>query len=315
MIKGSSIVWRLLLPAPAAIKKVSRISDYSGTRRLKDVETLADKKDVEAVREEQVEISPHQGTNIQFTSGTTGRPKATLLAHRSLVNNTRQVGDSIVWVLTTFNSWFIDLNSGSHQTGRGRKENLPKRSLLPCIRYGHGHRGSFAFGFHCGTRKSNVQSCKIHRGDFKRKVQRNFWYAYDVGKTAFLNNNFNHNIVNNWWKFFCPFSITAQTNMIDVQNKTGAKIESLITGTIGGAPASPSLFKSIRESLRMDQIKVNAFIELNKRSSFIACLRISKIKSKIYTFHQRLDNPSVCMKILYYFRILWSVKCFKVDFK
>ena len=32
-------------------------------------------------------LTPEQGINIQFTSGTTGRPKATLLSSRTIVNN------------------------------------------------------------------------------------------------------------------------------------------------------------------------------------------------------------------------------------
>lgn len=56
-----------------------------------DVENLASRIEVDAVRHEQDEISPMDGTNIQFTSGTTGFPKAAYLAHRSLVNNAEQV--------------------------------------------------------------------------------------------------------------------------------------------------------------------------------------------------------------------------------
>lgn len=48
-------------------------------------------KEVEAVCKEEKSVSPYDGSNIQFTSGTTGRPKATLLNHRALVNNSRQV--------------------------------------------------------------------------------------------------------------------------------------------------------------------------------------------------------------------------------
>lgn len=52
---------------------------------------LATKKDIEEICKEQKAVSPYDGSNIQFTSGTTGKPKAAFLSHRSLVNNSRQV--------------------------------------------------------------------------------------------------------------------------------------------------------------------------------------------------------------------------------
>ncbi|XP_014603824.1 PREDICTED: acyl-CoA synthetase family member 2, mitochondrial [Polistes canadensis] len=59
----------------------------TGTRRWLDVESLASKIEVEAVSAEQGNVSTYDACNIQFTSGTTGKPKAALLSHRSLVNN------------------------------------------------------------------------------------------------------------------------------------------------------------------------------------------------------------------------------------
>ncbi|XP_033225375.1 medium-chain acyl-CoA ligase ACSF2, mitochondrial isoform X2 [Belonocnema kinseyi] len=62
----------------------------SGVHRISDVEALATKRDVEAICKEQNSISSYDGSNIQFTSGTTGKPKAPILSHRSYVNNSRQ---------------------------------------------------------------------------------------------------------------------------------------------------------------------------------------------------------------------------------
>ncbi|XP_043682131.1 medium-chain acyl-CoA ligase ACSF2, mitochondrial [Vespula pensylvanica] len=62
----------------------------TGTRRFVDVESLASKIEVEAVSAEQGNVSSYDACNIQFTSGTTGKPKATLLSHRSFVNNSEQ---------------------------------------------------------------------------------------------------------------------------------------------------------------------------------------------------------------------------------
>ncbi|KAM4066922.1 AMP-binding enzyme [Hirsutella rhossiliensis] len=39
------------------------------------------------------QVLPHQVVNLQFTSGTTGQPKAAMLTHHNLVNNSRFIGD------------------------------------------------------------------------------------------------------------------------------------------------------------------------------------------------------------------------------
>lgn len=62
----------------------------TGTRRFVDVESLGSRIEVEGVALEQGNVSCYDPCNIQFTSGTTGKPKATLLSHRSLVNNVSQ---------------------------------------------------------------------------------------------------------------------------------------------------------------------------------------------------------------------------------
>lgn len=38
-------------------------------------------------------VLPHQICNLQFTSGTTGLPKAAMLSHHNIVNNSRFIGD------------------------------------------------------------------------------------------------------------------------------------------------------------------------------------------------------------------------------
>lgn len=58
---------------------------------MTDVINLATGKEIEAICKEQKSVSPYDGSNIQFTSGTTGKPKATFLTHKSLVNNSHQV--------------------------------------------------------------------------------------------------------------------------------------------------------------------------------------------------------------------------------
>ncbi|KYN04981.1 Acyl-CoA synthetase family member 2, mitochondrial, partial [Cyphomyrmex costatus] len=62
----------------------------TGTHRFVDVEVSATKAEVDAINAEQDKISCYDGCTIQFTSGSTGRSKATVLSHKSLVNNSKE---------------------------------------------------------------------------------------------------------------------------------------------------------------------------------------------------------------------------------
>lgn len=48
--------------------------------------------DVAEIEKLQITISPDSGCNIQFSSGTTGQPKAALLSHFNKINNAFHVG-------------------------------------------------------------------------------------------------------------------------------------------------------------------------------------------------------------------------------
>ncbi|KAJ8668974.1 hypothetical protein QAD02_000233 [Eretmocerus hayati] len=174
------------------------------TRRLTDVEALPSKKDIEAIKAEQLEISPYSGCNIQFTSGTTGRPKATLLAHRSLVNNSRQA----VTRLDT--------------AGRKICLNVPYFHAFGMI---HGVSGPLHVGSTVVLESMTFNPVKSIEAIVGEKCEVTFGTP------------------------------TMWTNMIDVQTRSGVRIDTLYNGSLGGSPATPNLFRRIRESLRMDRIK------------------------------------------------------------
>ncbi|XP_033609984.1 medium-chain acyl-CoA ligase ACSF2, mitochondrial isoform X2 [Cryptotermes secundus] len=58
-----------------------------GAFRFSDVVESATPELVSTVQQLQSQIQPDDGCNLQFTSGTTGQPKATLLNHHNTVNN------------------------------------------------------------------------------------------------------------------------------------------------------------------------------------------------------------------------------------
>ncbi|XP_011879058.1 PREDICTED: acyl-CoA synthetase family member 2, mitochondrial isoform X2 [Vollenhovia emeryi] len=86
---------KMLLAAKEVCPTLEDIIIYSpehvtGTRRFADVEVSATKEEVDAIAAEQDKISCDDGCSIQFTSGSTGRSKATLLSHKGLVNNSKE---------------------------------------------------------------------------------------------------------------------------------------------------------------------------------------------------------------------------------
>ncbi|OJJ45847.1 hypothetical protein ASPZODRAFT_133716 [Penicilliopsis zonata CBS 506.65] len=55
-----------------------------------------------ALADRETELRPHDVCNLQFTSGSTGNPKAAMLTHYNLVNNSRFIGDRMK--LTSFDT-------------------------------------------------------------------------------------------------------------------------------------------------------------------------------------------------------------------
>ncbi|XP_055919431.1 medium-chain acyl-CoA ligase ACSF2, mitochondrial [Eupeodes corollae] len=60
---------------------------WAGTLRFDDLLDWSDKDDLQKVSHMQSGITPDAPCNIQFTSGTTGQPKAAVLTHFNLINN------------------------------------------------------------------------------------------------------------------------------------------------------------------------------------------------------------------------------------
>ncbi|XP_018374347.1 PREDICTED: acyl-CoA synthetase family member 2, mitochondrial [Trachymyrmex cornetzi] len=86
---------KMLLAAKEVCPTLEHIIIYSpdhvtGTHRFVDVEVSATKAEVDAINAEQDKISCHDECSIQFTSGSTGKSKATILSHMSLVNNSKE---------------------------------------------------------------------------------------------------------------------------------------------------------------------------------------------------------------------------------
>jgi long-subunit acyl-CoA synthetase (AMP-forming) len=66
---------------------------FRNSKRLQDVLNLPSEAEISQIETLQKFISPDLCYNIQFTSGTTGKPKAARLSHFSLVNCGYDMGE------------------------------------------------------------------------------------------------------------------------------------------------------------------------------------------------------------------------------
>lgn len=66
---------------------------YSGAFRFDDLLDMPNQIEVQTLKKNMHKINPDSPCNIQFTSGTTGAPKAAVLSHYNFVNNSIHVGN------------------------------------------------------------------------------------------------------------------------------------------------------------------------------------------------------------------------------
>ncbi|KAL9707222.1 hypothetical protein quinque_010740 [Culex quinquefasciatus] len=80
------------LPSLSAVIVDSESGGSYRTVQYQDLFTLSSSEDQSKIESLQSQISPDSGVNIQFTSGTTGQPKAALMSHYGFVNNGIHIG-------------------------------------------------------------------------------------------------------------------------------------------------------------------------------------------------------------------------------
>ena len=68
---------------------------FIGTIDYHELLKSSSESDRQKIEELQQSISADFGCNIQFTSGTTGQPKATLLSHFGMVNTSYAIGETL----------------------------------------------------------------------------------------------------------------------------------------------------------------------------------------------------------------------------
>ncbi|KAL2194098.1 hypothetical protein P885DRAFT_43804 [Corynascus similis CBS 632.67] len=67
--------------------------DSKGYTTYGDLLTQGSRVDPDQLHHAEMKVVPHLVCNLQFTSGTTGLPKAAMLTHHNIVNNARFIGD------------------------------------------------------------------------------------------------------------------------------------------------------------------------------------------------------------------------------
>lgn len=76
-----------------APKVVILRGDSEGYRTYEDMILQGSKQDKAELYRQETKVSTYDVCNLQFTSGTTGNPKAAMLTHHNIVNNSRFIGD------------------------------------------------------------------------------------------------------------------------------------------------------------------------------------------------------------------------------
>lgn len=66
---------------------IDSTDNYKGAFKFSDMMSLASQTEIESLEKNVDNISPDTPCNIQFTSGTTGLPKAAVLSHNSIINS------------------------------------------------------------------------------------------------------------------------------------------------------------------------------------------------------------------------------------
>ncbi|KAK5645290.1 hypothetical protein RI129_006590 [Pyrocoelia pectoralis] len=67
-------------------------NNLGGTFNYNDVMGMASEKAIKQIKANQDRVNPDNPVNIQFTSGTTGKPKAAVVSHYNLVNSSLSIG-------------------------------------------------------------------------------------------------------------------------------------------------------------------------------------------------------------------------------
>lgn len=76
-----------------APKVVILRGESEGYRTYEDMILQGSKQDPAELYSQETKVSTYDVCNLQFTSGTTGNPKAAMLTHHNIVNNSRFIGD------------------------------------------------------------------------------------------------------------------------------------------------------------------------------------------------------------------------------
>lgn len=66
---------------------IDSADNYKGAFKFSDILSLANKAEIDSLENNMENVSPDSACNIQFTSGTTGLPKAAVLSHYSMINS------------------------------------------------------------------------------------------------------------------------------------------------------------------------------------------------------------------------------------
>nr|XP_029709379.1 acyl-CoA synthetase family member 2, mitochondrial-like [Aedes albopictus] len=89
---GSIVSAKVPSLSAVIMKRNDSGNKLQGTIPYEELFHTVSEQDISHVESIQNQISPDSGVNLQFTSGTTGKPKAALLSHFNFINNALSIG-------------------------------------------------------------------------------------------------------------------------------------------------------------------------------------------------------------------------------
>jgi medium-chain acyl-CoA ligase, mitochondrial len=214
--------------------------------QYKELIKSASQSDIAEIEKLQASIPPDSGCNIQFSSGTTGQPKAAILSHFSLVNNSYDIGLFGHSILSFFNQF-------NNRNFSGIRHELNKNVGRVCVNnpffHVYGVVISIMNALHHGA-SLILPAPHFTPEESLKAIARekcNVIYGTPTSETKFLNSS----------KQFLkePFFVAVFVDLVSKQKDIKVDLPQIEFANTGGAICTPKLVKDVETFLNVKKIR------------------------------------------------------------